>query len=78
MLTVFNTILPLTFLVCAFKTSTIAGEKGYSGLRWFFSGLNFGPLALLSTIGLPNKKLTNVVIWIAENTPQLDQYDYEP
>ena len=77
MLTVFNTFGALIFIVCAFMTSTIAGEKGYNGLLWFFSGLIFGPLGLLSTIGLPNKKLTNAVIWIAENTPRLDEYDYE-
>ena len=59
-------------------TSTIAGEKGYTELLWLLSGLIFGPLGLLSTIGLPNKKLTNAVIWIAENTPRLDEYDYEP
>ena len=77
MLTVFNTFGALVFIVCAFMTSTIAGEKGYNGLLWFFSGLIFGPLGLLSTIGLPNKKLTNAVIWIAENTPRLDEYDFE-
>lgn len=36
--------------------SLVAGEKGYSAGAWFVLGLFFSIVALLASVGLPDKK----------------------
>lgn len=48
-------------------TATVAASKGYNATEWFFSGLVFGPLALLATLGLPDLKLRGYIRLLAEH-----------
>ena len=36
-------------------STTVANSKGYSGFFWFFGGVLFGPIALISIVGMPDK-----------------------
>ena len=36
--------------------STIAGGKGHGGCSWYLGGILFGPLALIATLGLRDRK----------------------
>lgn len=60
--------LPLLILglVCGTYSSLVAGAKGYEAPIWFFSGLLFGPLALLAAVGLPDLKLRKYLRLLAE------------
>ena len=44
-------------MLCGVFASTIAGGKGHGGCSWFLGGLLFGPLALIATLGLRDRKL---------------------
>ena len=46
----------IAWIATAGFTSVVAGEKGYSRFRWGIGGFLFGPMALLSSIGLPDQK----------------------
>jgi hypothetical protein len=61
--------LPLLILglVCGTYSSLVAGAKGYEAPIWFFSGLLFGPLALLALIGMPDLKLRKYLRLLAEH-----------
>ena len=39
-----------------FFTTTVANSKDYNGLTWFIGGFLFGPIALISIVGMPDKK----------------------
>tara|TARA_B100000925_G_scaffold213540_1_gene163025 strand:+ start:379 stop:582 length:204 start_codon:yes stop_codon:yes gene_type:complete len=49
--------LVIIWIPCGFYTSAVAYEKGHSGKMWFWGGLFFGPIALISAAGLPDNKL---------------------
>lgn len=49
-------------LIFGIFTGLLAGEKGYSAVGWFISGFFFGPIALLTAIGLPDKFLQNALL----------------
>lgn len=61
--------LPLLILglVCGIYSSLVAAAKGYEAPAWFFSGLLFGPLALLASIGMPDLKLRKYLRLLAEH-----------
>ena len=44
------------WILCGVFASTIAGGKGHGGCSWFLGGLLFGPLALIATLGLRDRK----------------------
>ena len=44
------------WILCGFFASTIAGGKGYGGCSWSLGGILFGPLALIATLGLRDRK----------------------
>tara|TARA_Y100001978_G_scaffold192483_1_gene197612 strand:- start:155 stop:382 length:228 start_codon:yes stop_codon:yes gene_type:complete len=49
-----------------FFTTTIANSKDYNGLTWFIGGFLFGPIALISIAGMPDKKLKKYLRVITE------------
>jgi len=49
-----------------FFTTTIANSKDYNGLTWFIGGFLFGPIALISIVGMPDKKLKKYLRVITE------------
>ncbi|CAB3909469.1 hypothetical protein LMG26842_05788 [Achromobacter dolens] len=55
LLTAFPIALLIAFwLACAFLAHHIANAKGLCGACWFLWGILLGPLALLTTIGMPD------------------------
>lgn len=56
----------LGWLVTAFFAGHVAGVKGGCGGCWFLWGVLFGPLALLATLGLPDRKLRQEVVRLRE------------
>ena len=44
-------------VVCAYFTSFVAAQKGYSSVNWFISGILFGLIALIAAAGLPKRPL---------------------
>ena len=54
-------LLPLGFF-----SNTVANSKGYSGISWFFGGVLFGPIALISIVGMPDKSSKKYLKVIAE------------
>jgi hypothetical protein len=51
----------------------MADVKGYQAPVWFFSGLLFGPLGLLSSIGMPDLKLRRYLRLLAEHQGAVDK-----
>ena len=60
-------------LVCGTYSSLVASAKGYEAPIWFFSGLLFGPLGLLASIGMPDLKLRRYLRLLAEHQGALDK-----
>ena len=44
------------WILCGVFAGTIAGGKGHGGCSWFLGGILFGPLALIATLGLRDRK----------------------
>lgn len=42
-------------LTCGMFSSWLAEAKGYSGFAWLFLGFFFGPFALVTMVGAPDK-----------------------
>ena len=57
MASVFGLTFLLIWLPCGIYSGVVAEEKGHGGIAWFFGGLLFGPMALISVVGLPDRKL---------------------
>ena len=47
----------LIWIPCEIYSGVVAEEKGHGGIAWFWGGLIFGPMALISVNGLPDRKL---------------------
>jgi len=54
------------WLPLGFFSNTVANSKGYSGIAWFFGGVLFGPIALISIVGMPDKTSKKYLKVIAE------------
>ena len=63
----------LIWLPIGFFTNTVANSKDYNGLAWFLGGFLFGPIALISIVGMPDKKSKTYLRVIAEI---LDEIEY--
>ncbi len=48
-------------VITGFLSSTVASDKGHDGPTWFFAGLLFGPLGLISAAGLSDRKLRKYI-----------------
>ena len=49
-------IFVVIWVLCGVFSATIAGGKGHGGCSWFIGGFLFGPLALIATLGLRDRK----------------------
>lgn len=49
-------IIILIEIIFGIFTAYIAEQKNYSGIAWLILGCLFGPIAFLTSIGLPEKK----------------------
>ena len=59
-----DTLLGLVFILwipCGIYAGVIAASKNHNWLPWIVGGLVFGPVALIATAGLPDRKLTKFV-----------------
>ena len=59
-----DTLLGLVFILwipCGIYAGVIAASKDHNWLPWIVGGLVFGPVALIATAGLPDRKLTKFV-----------------
>lgn len=45
----------IAWIACGVFASHVASEKDRCGVCWFFWGVLFGPMALIATVGLPDK-----------------------
>ena len=46
----------VVWILCGVFAAQIAGGKGHGGCSWFLGGILFGPLALIATLGLRDRK----------------------
>tara|TARA_B100000401_G_C52190130_1_gene431953 strand:+ start:210 stop:482 length:273 start_codon:yes stop_codon:yes gene_type:complete len=60
------------WLPLGFFSNTVANSKGYNGISWFFGGVLFGPIALISIVGMPDKTSRKYLKVMAEI---LDDWD---
>ncbi len=60
-------LLLLVGVIFAAFSATLAGAKGYSQSGWAWAGLFFGPIALLTVMGLPDLELRKYVRRLAEH-----------
>ena len=47
----------LIWIPCGIYSGVVAEEKGHGGIAWLWGGLIFGPMASISVVGLPDRKL---------------------
>jgi hypothetical protein len=52
-------------VLCAFLSSSVAGEKGWSQANWFFAGFLFGPFGLLAVVGMPDRRMRSYLRFLA-------------
>ena len=60
------------WLPIGFFTTTVANSKDYNGLVWFLGGFLFGPIALISIVGMPDKKSKTYLRVIAEILDEME------
>ena len=63
------------WLPIGFFTTTVANSKDYNGLTWFLGGFLFGPIALISIVGMPDKKSKTYLRVIAEILDEMEYYN---
>ena len=59
-----DTLFGLVFILwipCGIYAGVIAASKDHNWLPWIVGGFVFGPVALIATAGLPDRKLTKFV-----------------
>lgn len=49
-------MLVIFWILCGLFASVVAGNKGHNGCMWALGGFLLGPLALLATLGLGDRK----------------------
>ena len=57
----------------ALFTMVVANNKEYNGIMWLLGALFFGPLALITIVGMPDKKSRQYLKVIAEI---LDEWEF--
>ena len=64
-----DTILGLVFFLwipCGIYAGVIAASKDHNWLPWILGGFLFGPVTLIATAGLPDKKLARYIRLLSE------------
>ena len=73
--TLFGLILMLWF-PCGIYAGVIASSKDHNWFPWIVGGVLFGPVALIATAGLPDRKLTRYIRLITgENHESSEEID---
>ena len=57
-----------------FLSSTVASDKGHDGTAWFLVGLLLGPLGLIASAGLSDRKLRRYLRQIGEKQDAIKPY----
>ena len=73
-----DTILGLVFFLwipCGIYAGVIAASKDHNWLPWIFGGFLFGPVALIATAGLPDRKLARYIRLLGEDKNDLEASD---
>lgn len=69
--------LVVSWFACAAFCAHVASEKDRCGFCWFVWGALFGPLALIATVGLPDKSKPKGIDAVSPKThvlcPQCDE-----
>ena len=65
----------LIWIPCGIYSGVVAEEKGHGGIAWFWGGLIFGPMALISVVGLPDRKLRSYLKALATKQEALINKD---
>ena len=63
------------WLPIGFFSNTVANSKGYNGVFWFFGGVLFGPIALLSIVGMPDKSSKDTKKYLRVIVEILDDWE---
>ena len=56
----------LVWVPCGFFASAVSNGKGHDGFNWFLGGLFFGPMALIASTGLEDRKQRKYLRLLAE------------
>ena len=64
--TLFGLVLML-WIPCGIYASVIASSKDHNWFPWIVGGVLFGPVALIATAGLPDRKLTRYIRILSED-----------
>ena len=73
--TLFGFILML-WIPCGIYAGVIASSKDHNWFPWIVGGVLFGPVALIATAGLPDRKLTRYIRLITgENHESSEEID---
>ena len=56
----------LSWIATALLTAIVAADKNHSGAAWGFAGLLFGPIALIATVGLADRRQHQLLRRIAD------------
>ena len=63
----FHMFMAFVWLPCSFLVALAARLKGYHFFPWFFFGLCFGPVGLITAVGLPDRKLRHYIRLLGEH-----------
>ena len=63
------------WLPLGFFSNTVANSKGYNGISWFFGGVLFGPIALISIVGMPDKSSKDTKKYLKVIAEILDDWE---
>ena len=73
--TLFGLVLML-WIPCGIYAGVIASSKDHTWFPWIVGGVLFGPVALIATAGLPDRKLTRYIRLIGgENHKSSEEID---
>ena len=74
--TLFGLVLML-WIPCGIYAGVIASSKDHNWFPWIVGGVLFGPVALIATTGLPDRKLTRYIRLISgENHESSEEIDW--
>ena len=75
-------LITIGFAICGMFSLNVADSKGHAQLPWFLAGFLFGPIGLIASCGLGDKRMSRTLRRIAEeqrvdNLPTLEFEDDE-
>lgn len=70
---VFAALVFVMWTPCGVYAGVIAASKNHNWFPWSLGGFLFGPVALIATAGLPDRKLQRYVRAISEDTEEASE-----